>query len=84
MSASLVGSEMCIRDSDLTTACGQFEEPEDSSGMNDADVAAVPHFRGPDSDAALAEPEFPGVSGGQPGGQTYCDDITGAVLDPGL
>eukprot|EP00969_Alexandrium_andersonii_P058346 2569463-Alexandrium_andersonii.AAC.1 len=52
--------------------------------MNDADIADIPHFRGPDSDTALAGPEFSGVRRGRSGGQTYRGDITGAVLDPGL
>eukprot|EP00969_Alexandrium_andersonii_P256115 11322796-Alexandrium_andersonii.AAC.1 len=52
--------------------------------MNDADIADIPHFRGPDSDTALAEPEFSGTREGRSGGQTSRGDIAGAVLGPGL
>eukprot|EP00969_Alexandrium_andersonii_P344154 15212072-Alexandrium_andersonii.AAC.1 len=63
---------------DLTAAGEQLEEQEDSSGVNDADISDIPHFRGPDSDDAPTEPGLSGVRQGRLGGQTDRDDITGA------
>eukprot|EP00969_Alexandrium_andersonii_P050888 2236145-Alexandrium_andersonii.AAC.1 len=56
--------DRCAAMYDLTTAGEQFEEPEDSSSMNDADIPDITHFRALDSDAASAEPESSGVRGG--------------------
>eukprot|EP00975_Prorocentrum_lima_P022154 4661770-Prorocentrum_lima.AAC.1 len=52
--------------------------------MGDAAIADIPHFRDLKADSALAEPDSSGVREGRPEGQTYRDDITGAVLDKGL
>eukprot|EP00969_Alexandrium_andersonii_P340862 15066151-Alexandrium_andersonii.AAC.1 len=52
--------------------------------MSDAAIADIPRFRDLDSDAALAEPVPSGVRGARSDAQAYRDDITWAVLDPGL
>eukprot|EP00969_Alexandrium_andersonii_P290885 12857112-Alexandrium_andersonii.AAC.1 len=69
---------------DLTAAHEQFGEPEVSPDLGDSTIADIPHFRGLDADSALVEPDPSGVREGRSDGQTYRDDITGAVLGPGL
>eukprot|EP00969_Alexandrium_andersonii_P281093 12428177-Alexandrium_andersonii.AAC.1 len=60
------------------------EEPEGSFGMGDASIADITNFRAADSDTASAVLEPSGGRRAGPGGQTFRDDITGAVLDPEL
>eukprot|EP00969_Alexandrium_andersonii_P318311 14060428-Alexandrium_andersonii.AAC.1 len=56
---------------DLAAAGEQFEEPEGSIGLDDADIADITNFQATGSDTASATPECSGGRRAGPGGQTY-------------